>query len=77
MEMEERMQKERMEMEEREKEKERQIQIEMEKLNLIEIKNERIRNAKHDSKTATFRLWRSFSCYQTHQISSSVSRKRG
>ena len=33
--------------------------------------------AKHDGKTATFKLWGSFRYYQTHQISSSISGKRG
>ena len=44
-----------MEMEEREKERERQMQLEREKLKFdTEYKNERIRNAKQDGKTATF-----------------------
>ena len=61
LEQERQMQKERLEMEEREREKERQIQIEREKLKFdAEFKNERIRNTKHDGKTATFRLWHSF-----------------
>ena len=56
LEQERQMQKERLEMEEREKEKERQMQIEREIKICYRIKNERIRNAKHDGKTETFRV---------------------
>ena len=70
--MEERIQKEMMEMDERvqkgkhgnEREVERKRKTISDRKGKIKIryriKNERIRNAKHDGKTATFRLWHSF-----------------
>ena len=78
MEMEERVQKERMEMEEREKEKERQIQIEREKIKFdtelkmkeLEMQNMTVKRQPLDSGTH-------FDVTKTHQISSSISGKRG
>ena len=59
MEMEERVQKERMEMEKRERKRKTKSDRNG-KVKICRINNERIRIAKQDSKTATFRLWHSF-----------------